>query len=418
MRDAREILFSDRLQRLEHWRAAAERLADLDALASREAWRSLEHYAGVALRQTLAGSVGRLRAAIDALVLRVLVARAEPRAVPQSAFTEVRRAYLRTEATLDFFADALATRAHPETAALLRACDHIATRSMAEALAPLGREAPATLTYLDKGLGASILKAGLRLYDPRSENPVAAIKVVRHNLVRPTSLLHEAGHHVFHMLGWVAPLAEAMRAAVEPVSRDAGELWASWASEVAADAFAFVHSGFAQLLPMRDVVDGSDEDVFRVLPGDPHPPPWLRVLLGVEMCRRAFGRGPWDAVEIAWLTEHPLERAPEGTRLLYEGSRGALPALVEVILYRGYPAFAGRPLAGLLDPQRVSPGALAELEAVLGRRAMKPYVAWNEAIRILALTGYRAGVDPSRARQAAAQQEQFMYALGGLRSAA
>jgi len=418
MRNARDILASDRLQRLEHWRLAAERLADLDALASRQAWESLEHYVGVALRQTLAGSVQRLRTAIDALGQRIQTARATPQAVPQEAFLEIRRAYLRTEATLDFFADALATRAHPRTAALLRACDHIATRSMAEALAPLGREAPATLTYLDKGLGASILKAGLRLFDPRSENPVAAIKIVRHNLVRPTSLLHEAGHHVFHMLGWTEPLAQALRDTLRPVSQDAGELWASWASEVSADAFAFVHSGYAQLVPMRDVVDGSDEEVFRILPGDPHPPPWLRVLLAVEMCRRAFGRGPWDALEAAWIAEHPLERAPAESRALFDGSRRALPDLVETIVYRGYPAFAGGSLARLLDPQRVAPGALERLGTLLGAQALKPYVAWNEAIRILALTGYRAGADPSRARQAAAQQEQFMFALGGLRSAA
>jgi len=418
MPGASEILVSDRLQRLEHWREAAERLADLDALASRAAWESLEHYVGIALRQTLASSVQRLRTLIDALGQRIRTFQADPAAVPLEAFTEVRQAYLRTEATLDFFSDALATRAHPRTAALLRACDHLATRSMAEALAPLGREAPATLTYLDKGLGASILKAGLRLYDPQSENPVAAIKIVRHNLVRPTSLLHEAGHHVFHMLRWNEALARALRATLAPVSDDTAELWASWASEVAADAFAFVHSGFAQLAPMRDVVDGSDDDVFRIFPGDPHPPPWLRVLLGVEMCRRAYGRGPWDALEVAWLAEHPLERAPEGAHDLFERSRCALPDLVEVMLYRDYPAFGGGSLARLLDPQRVSPRALAQLESLLGGRTFKPYVAWNEAIRILALTGYRAAADPPRAREAAARQEQFMFALGGLQRAA
>ena len=33
-------------------------------------------------------------------------------------------------------------------------------------------------------------------------NPVAAIKVTRHNLQRPTALIHEAGHQVAHITGW------------------------------------------------------------------------------------------------------------------------------------------------------------------------------------------------------------------------
>src|SRR6185436_1108358 len=75
----------------------------------------------------------------------------------QAQLVAVRQAYLRAETTVDFYSDALSTRASPRLGALLRACDHIATRSMAEALTPMGREVPAALTYIDKGLGASIL---------------------------------------------------------------------------------------------------------------------------------------------------------------------------------------------------------------------------------------------------------------------
>ena len=53
------------------------------------------------------------------------------------------------------------------TAALLRACDTLAYRSMAQILDQIGQPTPAVLTYIDKGLGASILKAGLRLWDAR-----------------------------------------------------------------------------------------------------------------------------------------------------------------------------------------------------------------------------------------------------------
>ena len=46
---------------------------------------------------------------------------------------------------------------------------HSATKSMAPLLQPMGKSVPPVLTYIDKGLGASILKAGLRLWDGQTE---------------------------------------------------------------------------------------------------------------------------------------------------------------------------------------------------------------------------------------------------------
>jgi hypothetical protein len=47
-----------------------------------------------------------------------------------------------------------------------------------------------------------------------------------------------------------------------------------------------------------------------------------------------------------------------------------------------------------------------------------PYWVWNEAIRLLALTGYRAAGGAEALRQATAQQERWMLRLGALRQAA
>ena len=45
------------------------------------------------------------------------------------------------------------------------------------------------LVYVDKGLGASILRAGVRLWDHASPSPVATVKLTRHNLFHPTALV-------------------------------------------------------------------------------------------------------------------------------------------------------------------------------------------------------------------------------------
>ncbi|MBK7699831.1 MAG: hypothetical protein IPJ39_14455 [Saprospiraceae bacterium] len=49
---------------------------------------------------------------------------------------------------------------------------------MDDILKPLGKEVPPVFTFIDKGIGASILKAGLRLWDGKV-SPVAAIKITQ-----------------------------------------------------------------------------------------------------------------------------------------------------------------------------------------------------------------------------------------------
>ena len=89
----------------------------------------------------------------------------------QQRLLAFRRKFIRAETTLDFYADAINTRTSPHMAGLLRACDILAHRSMSPLLDQLGHTTPVVLTYIDKGLGASILKAGLRLWDGGAENP-------------------------------------------------------------------------------------------------------------------------------------------------------------------------------------------------------------------------------------------------------
>ena len=145
--------------------------------------------------------------------------------------------------------------------------------------------------YWDKGLGASILKAGLRLWDGGTENPAAMIKIARHNLFLPTSLIHETGHQMAHILGWNEELSSALLKGLSGQHRLFDQMWAGWASEIAADAFAFVHTGYAAVAALHDVIAGDRTYVFRYIEGDPHPVTYLRVLLGADVLALAAVRG-------------------------------------------------------------------------------------------------------------------------------
>ncbi len=399
-----------------HWVAASERM-DLDALASREAWGHLERYLGVSLRKHLEGVIERLasEARVLATIDRELKDRHERSALRRRLIAFESR-YLRTERTLEFFADAINCRTNPNMAALLRACDTLAQRCMAALLEPLGKVAPPALTYLGEGRGASILRAHQRLWDGGELCPVAAIKITRHNLLRPTALLHESGHQVAAILGWNEALAAALSRQLEDAGAGAelAAVWASWASEIAADAFAFAHAGYASVAALHDVVDGETAGVFRHLPGDPHPVAYLRVLLGVAMCRSSYGAGPWDALQEAWCATHPLRAAPDDSRTLVQASLPLLDTVVRAALGTPLRAFGGRALRAIVDPARVSPTALDELHQRIGDALFSSaHWLWTEPLRILGLTGLRLATRPLETRSTLELQRQSMLRLGG-----
>jgi hypothetical protein len=326
------------------------------------------------------------------------------------------RGFLRAETTLDFFGDAISTRSNPEVSALLRACDTLAHRSMSALLDTIGRPTPVALTYLDKGRGASILKAGLRLWDGGQTCPVAVIKITRHNLLRPTALVHEAGHQVAHITGWNAELASALATALDHeggASTAVAQAWAGWASEIAADCFAFASTGFASVAALHDVLATEASSAFRYLPGDPHPLSHLRVLLGAQLCRHAWGAGPWDTLDRAWRALHPDRLATDRVRRLVRASVPLLPLVARVCLDQPLPCFGGRALRALLLLERVSPTALHALGTQLGPALYtSPHWLWSEPLRLLGLTGLDLVERPQDLPPILELQRQSMLRLG------
>lgn len=400
-------------RQIAHWQAATVALDDLDDFAAPAAWQALERQLGTALRGRLREAVDRLRRESDLLAAQLRAAdTADELDAVRRDVVRFRRRFLATETALDFYGDAVNTRTSPKLAALLAACDVLAQRSLEPVLQPRGLPVPPVLTYVDKGLGASILRSGLRLWDGRTLSAAAAVKVTRHNLYRPTAVLHEAGHQAAFTLGWNEQLADELRRRLGDVPLLA-ETWAGWASEIAADAFAFAHAGYGSVAALHDVVAGEPGSVFALRPGDPHPVAYLRVLLGTSMCVRFFGAGPWDALTRAWVRAHPLTEAPSGLRRFLAASVERLPRVVEACLLQPVPAFGGQPLSALVDPSRVRPDALAALLRDAGPSLFtSPSLVWAECLRLLALSGLRAATEPERAAESAREFERWMLRLG------
>lgn len=397
-----------------HWYAAAHTLADLDAIAAPAAWASLERYLDAQVRTrlrsiafALSGEADQLAAAVPLASTGADVTRLRQRLL------DFRRRYLQAETVIDFYGEAVNTRTTPRLGRLLRGLDSIAVDSMDVLLRPLGIDSPPVLTYLDRGLGASILRAGIRLWDNGALSPAAAIKITRHNLLRPTSLCHESAHQVAHLCHWNAELGAALHTVLHPHSGPAAEAWRSWASEIAADVCAFALLGYAPVPALADVVDGTTTQVFAMLYGDPHPFAWLRVLFNTELCRVWFGDGPWNSLRRAWVDRHPIDHAPPGARHIAEASLPHLVDLVEVCTRQPMRAFGGRPLAALADPRKVSP---AELDALATRAGdslyTSTYLQRHESLRILAYNNLQAAIAPERGPDLAKHLETWLERFG------
>lgn len=400
-----------------HWRSAIDALADLDAVAAPAAWAGLEDYLRLRLREPLRAAVSGL--ALEAATAEASLAGGEDLAAARRRVLGLRQRYFQVETVLDFYGDAVSTRTNPRLAAVLRGLDTLAADSLDVVLRPLGIEAPPTLVYLDKGLGASILKAGVRLWDQASVSPVAAVKLTRHNLGHPTAVFHEIGHQAAHQAGWVPELAEALAGVLARHSRELADMWSGWASEVAADVHAFAQAGWAPLPALANVVDGTTASVYRLLPGDPHPFPWIRVMFHAELCRSWFGRGPWDVLAAAWAERHPPERAPGEAGGLARASVAVLNELVDVCTRRPMAAFRGRPICVLADPRRVSPTALDDLARRAGPSLLTShYLARREPLRIIAWLATRAALDTRNAAAHHQGLQSWLARLGGEPTAA
>lgn len=401
------------MRQLVHWEGAAERLDDFEATASPAAWATLERHVGVTLRGELKDA--RMALAREASAVRALFSAARNRTELErvaDAVMRLRERYLQTELLVDFFVDAVRSRSNPEVGIQLRACDVMAERAISTALAPLGRQTPPLITFFKPGIGASILRVGTPLWDG-SISSVAAVKITWHNRLRPTALIHECGHQFAGLTGWNEAFAQALRRGLGGREAMLGEQVALWASEIAADAFAFVHTGFAAVAALADVVAGRGAQVFRFIEGDPHPISFLRVMLGVAMCRRCYGLGPWDELAESWEALHPLAAAPPLAGALVAALLPLLPRIVDLALLTPLSCFAGKRLSDLVDPQRASPGALRQLLRNAGDAAYtSSHYIWTECLRLTALAGMSFATDPLSGRQRLCQQEQLMIRLG------
>lgn len=224
----------------------------------------------------------------------------------QRRFTLLRLRFNQVLAHVDLFADALVQRSEHEYGTWLGGLDMAA----ADALALPGYyESPPLVCYLDRGAGAAIRRARTRL-PGGGENPVAIIRVPRERMIGSgiaSSLFHEVGHQGAALLGLVESLREVIRKRqyADRTHAVAWESWERWSSEIVADLWSVSKLGITATNGLLAVVSLPRAFVFRHGGDDPHPFPWIRVMLGCAVGRAIYPDPQWDALESHWLAFYP-----------------------------------------------------------------------------------------------------------------
>jgi hypothetical protein len=268
----------------------------------------------------------------------------------------------RALAFFDTFVDILSQRHLPEAGVLLAGCDELASDALDRphpALSTLARP----LVFLDRGFGASTLREGVAL-GGRTRNPLQTIQIpytkLREKLTL-TSVMHEAGHSAMARLdlntALPAAVTEALgRAGVRPALQS---LFGLWMREIGPDFWVFATCGVAAASGVREILGLAPSRVLAVSRTDPHPPPYLRVLLHFEWCRQQWGRGPWEDWESDWLALYPVDGAAGEDRAALAAGRRALPVVAATLLRERLGVLGDRPLSSLFDWRGLAPEGIA-----------------------------------------------------------
>ncbi len=284
----------------------------------------------------------------------------------QARLTTLRLKFNVLLSQVDLFADALSQRSERDTGIWLSGLEVAANDALD--IGPY-YEAPPLVCYLDRGRGGAIRRAHTML-PGGGDNPVAIIRVPRERMIGSgiaSSLAHEAGHQGAALLDLVPSLRAVIRAMTRVPSREsvAWCMWERWVSEIVADLWALGRVGIASTLGLITIVSLPKAFVFRINAGDPHPAPWIRVLLSAAMGDALYPDPRWRRLAGIWEEIYPLAGAPEPARELLGLLKSTLPGVAPLFTEHRPRSTGGRSLSEVLASADRSPARLTSLAARL-----------------------------------------------------
>jgi len=321
--------------------------------------------AQVAIERLLAEGKRKLRAMVTGYLrwLKSPVGKASQPDRAQRKYSFLRLRFIAILSQLDIFADVLNQRSENDTGVWLSGLDVFA----ADALRLPGNfyDPPEVICFLTPGPGAAIRRARTRLPGGDS-NPVAVIQVPRERMIGSgiaSSLVHECGHQGAALLDLLPSLQPvlAQRIAVAGADRKAWECLRRWISEIIADLWAVTRLGVTATVGLMAVVGLPRAFVFRVNLDDPHPAPWIRVMLSAAMGAMLYPDPQWTALSRIWESYYPRAGLDTERQQLFAMLKSCLPEFVRLILDHKPTSIKGITVEQALASPDRQPDALREI---------------------------------------------------------
>jgi hypothetical protein len=318
-----------------------------------------------AIHKYLAGTARRLQLMVIAFLqwLEDADSRGVPPELMQRRFTLIRLRFNSMISQFDIFADVITQRSEYETGVWLGGLDSVA----GDALRMPGGfyDAPPIVCYLDRGHGAAIRRARTRL-PGGGDNPVAVIRVPRERMVGAgiaSSLFHEVGHQGAALLDLITSLRTVLHNRQNSAGEDrvVWELWERWISEIVADFWSIARVGISSTMGLIGVVSLPRAFVFRLNLDDPHPAPWIRVMLSATIGEALYPHPQWARLRAIWESYYPLTRLKGEARDLFERLVQGMPAFVGLLANHRPKSLRGNSLREAMQLGERSPALLQRL---------------------------------------------------------
>ena len=295
----------------------------------------------------------------------------------QRRFTFLRLKFNATLTQFDLFNDVITQRSEHENGVWLSGLDAVAADALS--LPDDYYRMPPVICYLDRGPGAAIRRSRTRL-PGGGENPVAVIRVPRERMIGSgiaSSLIHEVGHQGAALLDLVNSLRPALqeKQKTDPAQRQAWQMWERWISEIVADFWSVARVGIVSTLGLIGVVSLPRVFVFRLNGDDPHPIPWIRVMLSSAMGDAMYPHPQWKRLSAAWHEFYPSATLAPDTRALLDALLRSMPDFVALLLRHQPPSLRGRTLPQVLEVAARQPARLAQLYARWSEHPREMYQA-------------------------------------------
>ncbi len=240
----------------------------------------------------------------------------------------------------------------------LLSCDRIALDCYQDAYTGLGVArsipSPPPFSYMRTGFSPATFRRGIPLRRLGQQlNPFPLIQLPYHRLVNPWTLgavLHEVSHNLQNDLGLaqIIPQQIARRLRRAGHSRFVASVWTRWNRESFADLSGLLLGGPAVVASLMDVVGRSPATVLGYSSRGPHPTPYLRTLLSVELLRQMGFPDEAEQYQRAWTRLYPDPHAGNLPRPLLDTAPQALALVVDTVCFQPYPSLGNKSLAQVL----------------------------------------------------------------------